>query len=107
VSSQVARKLLAQFFADVVNRRWVPLAAAADGSFDGVPVLQSREPRLDRREPGVDRPCNPAHGERRAAQALHRFGFTVSQDFHRREVAKLTGLPHGQFPSSHAAKPGD
>ena len=67
--------------------------------------------RLDRCEPGVN-PCelgvdvarNLGHGERSAAQALHRLAFAFRENFHRCLVSELTSPSH--CPSNHAAKPG-
>jgi hypothetical protein len=49
--------------------------------------LQSLEPRLDRREPLVDRLGDALETERRLQQLLVRLAFTRRQDFQRRDVA--------------------
>jgi hypothetical protein len=56
--------------------------------------LQSLEPRLDRREPRIRALREAVHVDRRFQHPLHRFGFTRCERLKRREVPKLTRLPH-------------
>jgi hypothetical protein len=69
--------------------------------------LQSLEPRLDRREPLVDRLGDALETERRLQQLLVRLAFTRRQDFQRRDVAKLTRLLHVLPPWEHQRLPAD